>query len=406
MIGVFFPSFNHLYTRKFHLAHKLLYGGIENKRFNNLQEELSMNYINLLGPTATISEHKLLTAKPGNMEIEKMQGAFKERIKKKHAHLEYDLESLTKLQQDETKAFEVLHQRGVKLNVDVFVDEMNLVIENYQLAGKQNKAHQQKMRRDKIQQMHPQTDVIHPTFSTKSSRTGRLTVSKPALQSWKSSVRTALSPSVEGYEHVYSLDCKAYDPTVLAALSKDENLIKDLNSDDFYLELLQHINHSDKTTDSRNAMKHLFLACFINGGDVSYHLQQSALTLTKEQWQKVEDRYAVALKYRNDIEQTGVAYSLNGITYLFKPNDTAKFSKFIQHEAAYIFRHIFLNVFNQESALDIVTVLPIHDELMIGSRDPRQVDSVCKIMKKTFQTVTGTDILKVSVTHIGGEQYE
>lgn len=365
-----------------------------------------MNYINLLGPTATLSEHKTLTAEPGNMEVEKMQEVFKTHIKKKHAHLEYDLESLTKLQQGEEKAFEVLQQRGVKLNMDVFVREMNLVIEGYQQAGKEKEAYQQTMRRDKIQQSHPNTGVIHPTFSTHGSRTGRITVSKPALQSWKSSVRSALSPSVEGYDFVYSLDCKAYDPTVLAVLSNDEHLIKDLSSDDFYLELLQHIGHSDKNTSARNAMKHLFLACFINGGDFDYHTEQYFPSLSRAQWQKLEVRYATAVRYRDDIEQHGTASSLNGITYQFKSDDNAKFAKFIQHEAAYIFRHIFMEVFQQEQALDIVTILPIHDELMIAVRDTEAVNSVRDIMNSIFKTMTGSDILSVAVTAIGGKQHE
>lgn len=359
-----------------------------------------------IGPTATLSEHKLLTAKPGNMETEKMLEVFKERIKKKYAHLGYDFEGLTKLQKKEEKAFEVMQQRGIKLNIDVFAREMNIVIEGYQRTGNDTEVERQTKRRDTVFKLHPVTEVIHPTFSTRGSRTGRITVSKPALQSWKSSVRAALSPSVEGYDFVYSLDCKAYDPTVLAVLSEDEHLIKDLSSDDFYLELLQHIGHSDKNTSARNAMKHLFLACFINGGDFDYHTEHYFPSLSRAQWQKLEARYATAVKYRNDIEQHGTASSLNGITYQFKSDDNAKFAKFIQHEAAYIFRHIFINVFEQEQALGIVTILPIHDELMIGTRDIDDADNVCELMKKMFQIVTGTDILKVVITAVRGEQHE
>ena len=178
-----------------------------------------MKHLNLLGPTASPSEHKLLTAEAGNMEVANMQEALKQHIEQKHAHLQYDLESLTKLQQEETEAFKVLQNRGLTLDIDVFTREMNTVIDNYQQQGKTTEAHQQTMRRDKILQLHPQTDVIHPIFSTQASRTGRITVSKPALQSWKSTVRSALLPSIEGYGYIYCLDCKAYDPTILGVLS-------------------------------------------------------------------------------------------------------------------------------------------------------------------------------------------
>ena len=365
-----------------------------------------MNYLNLLGPTASLSEQKLLTAEAGNMEVANIQEALKQHIEQKHAHLQYDLESLTKLQQEEAEAFKVLKKRGLTLDIDVFVREMNTVIDSYLQQGKTTEAHQQSMRRDKIQQLHPKTEVIHPTFSTHGSRTGRITVSKPALQNWKSTVRTALLPSVEGYDYVYSLDCKAYDPTVLAVLSKDENLRTDLRAEDFYMELLQQIGHEGTDENYRSAFKRLFLACFINGGDVVHHLQQSALSLTRAQWQKIENRYEVALKYRNNIEQTGLAYSLNGITYLFKSDDTAKFSKFIQHEAAYIFRHIFINVFKQEKALNMLILLPVHDEVLVAMKDTESIGKICEMMMNTFQRMTGQSTLKIKTGAVRGGHNE
>src|SRR5699024_9845886 len=167
-----------------------------------------MDHISLLGPAASPSEHKVLTTEAGNMEVASMQERLRQDIEQKHKHLQYDLESLTKLQQEETEAFKVLQNRGLTLDIDVFTREMNTVIDSYQQQGKTTEAHQQTMRRDKILQLHPQTEVIHPILSTQSSRTGRITVRKPALQSWKSTVRSALLPSTEGYDYIYSFDCK------------------------------------------------------------------------------------------------------------------------------------------------------------------------------------------------------
>ena len=83
------------------------------------------------------------------------------------------------------------------------------------------------MRKNKILQLYPKPQVIHPTFTTRGSRTRRITVSQPALQNWKSSVRSALLPPIEGYNNIYSIDCKAYEPTVLGVLSKDQKLLDD-----------------------------------------------------------------------------------------------------------------------------------------------------------------------------------
>src|SRR5699024_9561151 len=113
------------------------------------------NVLNLIGPTATPSEHKLLTTEAGNMEVANMQRAFRQDIERKHAHLQYDLEGLTKLQQEETEAFKVLQRRRLKLYIDIYTNKMNTEIDNYQQQGKKIEAHQQTKRLDKILQMKP-----------------------------------------------------------------------------------------------------------------------------------------------------------------------------------------------------------------------------------------------------------
>lgn len=364
-----------------------------------------MNHQSMIGPTATPTEHKLLTTEAGNIEVEKIQHDLKRNIERRFSHQQHDITNLTKLQQDETEAFEVLNKRGLRLDIDEFTYEMNDVIRHYQQQGKTKEAHQQTLRRDKILQMHPQTCIIHPTFSTRNSRTGRITVSKPALQSWKSAVRAALSPSDQEYPLVYSLDCSAYDPTIMAVLSKDENLIRDLKADDFYMKLLQQTGHVSLNQSDRDDIKRLFLACFINGGDVKHHLKNSRLSLTIDQWKKIEERYSKAARFRDNINQLGTANSLNGITYRFKPNDSAKFAKFIQHESAYIFRHIFMAVFKREISLNMQVILPVHDEILIAVKATENVEDITDVMKDQFQEVTGASILRIKATPVRGEEY-
>lgn len=360
-------------------------------------------FLNLLGPTATESEHKLLAVESGNMEVAQMKEKLEKVVEQKYGQKDYDTKRLLALQEYEATAFEILQERGVKLDIDVFNRHMEEVINHYQQNGQNEEAKQQQQRMKAINTRHTSTQVIHPTVSASRSRTGRITVSNPAIQSWKSSVRTAILPPDDNYGAVYSMDFKAYDPTVLAVLSRDRQLEADLQTEDFYLHLLHEIGQTAGSRE-REAIKQMFLTCFINGGNAEYHLKKHNLTLTANDWKKVQTRYSVAHKHIETINQTGNAESLNGITYQFKPDDNAKFSKFIQHEAAFIFRNVFSEVLKKETNLDVMALLPVHDEIMIAVKQAETVDIIQNLMTETFREVTSSPLAKVTANQLRGEK--
>src|SRR5699024_2623125 len=98
--------------------------------------------------------------------------------------------------------------------------------------------------------------------------------------------------------------------------------------------------------------------------------------------------------------------SLNGITYLFKSEDNAKFAKFIQHEAAYVFRHIFTTVFNQETALDMQVILPVHDEILVAVKDSKSIGKICEMKMNAFQVVTDKSSLRIKTAPVRGGHNE
>lgn len=361
-------------------------------------------FLNLLGPTATESEHKLLSVESGNMEVTRMKENLEKFIEQRYTQKDYDTKRLSALQEFEATAFNILQERGVKLDIDIFNRRMEEVIDQHQQNGQTEEAMQQQQRMKAINARHTRTQVIHPTVSTSRSRTGRITVSNPAIQSWKSSVRTAILPPDEDYGTMYSMDFKAYDPTVLAVLSRDRQLEADLQTEDFYSHLLHEIGHTSDQEHKREAMKQIFLTCFINGGNAEYHLQKHNLTLTANDWKKVLTRYSVAHKYIATINQTGNAESLNGITYQFKPDDNAKFSKFIQHEAAFIFRNVFAEVLKTETNLDVMALLPVHDEIMIAVKEVETAAVIQNLMTETFREVTSSPLAQVTANQLGGEE--
>lgn len=364
------------------------------------------NILSLLGPTATESEHKLLTTEAGNMEVAQMKEKLKRVIEQKYGQKDYDTKRLLTLQEYEETAFAIMQERGLKLDLNTFNQRMDKVIHEYQQNGQNEEAMEQQKRKVAINTKHSKKTVIHPIISASRSRTGRITVSEPAIQNWKSSVRIAIQPPDEAYDAVYSMDFKSYDPTVLAVLSDDPRLKEDLQADDFYSHLFQEISHTDTQYHEREVMKQLFLTCFINGGDAEYHLKKHDNAVTVSEWQKVQTRYSVAHSYIENINQTGNVTSLNGINYQFKRNDHAKFSKFIQHEAAYIFRNVFAKVLENETELDMMTLLPVHDEIMLAVKKPETVSVIQNLMTDSFQEVTGSALAKVAANQLGGEANE
>lgn len=361
-----------------------------------------LNSIVLIGPTATESEHKLLTQEAGNMEVARMKEALEATIDQHYSKKEYDTSHLTSLQNYEADAFPMLQQRGVKLDIEIFNHKMDQVIEAYRKAEDSDEVGRQERRKLAVNQKHPESGTIHPTYSTSSSRTGRINISKPAIQGWKSSVRAAILPSSPGYNQVYSLDFKAYDPTVLAVLSGDSNLEQDIQSGDLYTCLLKAIGITD-VERYRRALKKSFLSIFINGGNPEYFLKKYGLPVSQQDWSKVSQRYDTAQAYINRLNDIGNATSLNGITYQFRSDDDAKFSKFVQHEAAYIFRNVFAEVLKNETQLEMLTLLPVHDEILIAVKDPASVSLIQNVMMDTFKEVTGSSLARVEAVKMGGE---
>src|SRR5699024_12876219 len=105
-------------------------------------------------------------------------------------------------------------------------------------------------------------------------------------------------------------------------------------------------------------------------------------------------------------EQYGTTKSLNGITYLVKSEDNDKFVKFIQHEPAYVFHHIFTTVFNQETALDMQVILHVYDEILVAVKDTESIGKICEMKINAFQMVAGQSALKIETAPVRGGHSE
>lgn len=180
-------------------------------------------------------------------------------------------------------------------------------------------------------------------------------------------------------------------------------MIQDLETDDFYTNLVALMGMEAKVgnTDTRTIVKNLFLAIFINGADVESRLRKYDISQFRSKWNSLTDRYKQAHQYINQVNAGETVTGLDGIERTFRNDDHAAFSKFIQAQAAYIFKHIFIEVQEDPYFEGYEVVLPVHDSLIIGAESEEEVQVVKKKMEDKFKEVTGVKFAKVKEELLG-----
>lgn len=248
---------------------------------------------------------------------------------------------------------------------------------------------------------------VYPTVTSESAVTGRITVNRPALQNLPSTVRKSITPTVSG-NHLYYLDYNSMEPSVFAALSKDEALIEDIQSGDLYSVLTSGLFHEEGDSGFshyRDDIKTLFLASFMYGGDVNYNISKLKLPLQAHQWNLLLQKYDVANAYRTEIIQKKQCQSLIGIPYDFTRATVNIFNRFIQSEAALIFKQMLLKLADLEQSKNFKMILPIHDAILIEADSPDTANAVAIEMEDSFNEIVDMNIAKVTMQSLtsGGD---
>lgn len=251
---------------------------------------------------------------------------------------------------------------------------------------------------------------LYPTVTASNAITGRITVSNPPVQNLPSSVRKSIVPKASD-NHLYYLDYKSMEPCVFAALSKDEFLIEDILSNDFYSVLASGLfNDADESEPSqyRDDIKTLFLATFMYGGDINYNIAKLKLPIQANQWDVLLKKYDVAHAYKSDIIQKKQCRSLIGTPYNFSRAEVNIFNRFIQSEAALIFKEVLLDLSELEQAQNFKMILPIHDAVLIEADSFDTANTVAVEMENSFNQIVDMNIAKVTVQTLtsGGDSDE
>lgn len=366
------------------------------------------NIKTFLGPTLGKDEQTLVmypTECPIVIELrQKLQNEAKSLIEQ----LDKEVVSVTKNLSSQVEIVcRSIAERGVNIDISSFQRLMHEQILIYEVEENREKIRELNSLQILIENSIKADGKLHPKITDKNAVTGRVTVSNPPLQNFPSSVRASFVPKATN--ELFYLDFRSMEPSVFAALSKDEALIEDIQSGDLYKTITSvFFDQNTDTLKYRDDIKTLFLSTFMYGGDTTYNLQKLNLPIKKQQWQVFLEKYEVANVYKENINKQKQVTSLIGIPYDFGRAHVNVFNRFIQSEAAWIFKHVLVETMAMEEEKRFQIILPIHDALLIEAESFEMARDVAEHMKNTFNEIVDMNIAQVTVKQLdqGGTSNE
>lgn len=152
---------------------------------------------------------------------------------------------------------------------------------------------------------------------------------------------------------------------------------------------------------ARSIVKNLFISVFINGADVDNFFRKNSLSQHRSKWNHLTHRYRQTRQYIDKVNAGNPVTGFDGIERTFRSDDNAAFSKFIQSQAAYIFKHVFTEIQKDQHLEGYEVVLPVHDALIIGAESEEGAQVVKKKLLEKFEEVTGVAFAQVTIELFG-----
>ncbi|CUJ94718.1 DNA polymerase I, thermostable [Shimia thalassica] len=227
---------------------------------------------------------------------------------------------------------------------------------------------------------------VHPVLDTQGSRTSRISVRSPFLQSLAKRYRSILC-AAEGFELCY-VDFDQFEVGIMAALSGDPELLRLFSEPDMYETFrIEHLNGEG----SRQAAKILFLA-------YAYGMKLNNLPIVGQKFgvgrSVVRNAFKKFKRYEiwkqevlKSFKKTGFVSTSFGNRFYFlgsKPSNKEQLSaisQVVQGEGSLIFKKALIKI----SRLDnIQMLLPMHDALLFQYSATDSPEVVVDAFKKTM----------------------
>ena len=109
------------------------------------------------------------------------------------------------------------------------------------------------------------------------------------------------------------------------------------------------------------------------------------------------DKYESAKEFKETMVDELKARSILGHDLDFSRAKVPIFNRFLQSEAALVFKLVLLELKKVEDDHNFEVILPIHDAVIIEAKSEQDAKAVADIMEATFNSVFNINIASVSI---------
>jgi DNA polymerase-1 len=260
--------------------------------------------------------------------------------------------------------------------------------------------------------------ILHPQIKTLAARTGRMSITDPALQTLPSgdpTVRHAFVPRDETHG-IVSSDLDQVEFRLTAGLSRDQPLIDvfneaDRTGGDVFTTIMRQVYQDESLDKDRDKAKRKLIKGVVYGKLYGAGVDKMALTagVLTEQMQQVvnsfDATYPAIKTFQKNIETTGLQRIRDeGVGYVTTatgrklPCDSDRVysltNYLIQASAAEIFKQNLIKM--DQADLTEYMVVPVHDEIVLSI--PKDTEDTADIMQTIKECMTTTEGWPVPLT--------
>ncbi|MCK0114933.1 DNA polymerase [Gelidibacter sp. F63206] len=226
-------------------------------------------------------------------------------------------------------------------------------------------------------------DFVNPYFVGFGSITSRIIIKEPSLQNLRKENRNIIVPN-DGKELFY-IDYSQFEASILAHYSTDNELLKLINTNDVYSDIVAKIYNKEVNEDSRKEAKILFYR-YLYGDTFENNLK------FKKQVENYFNRFKELVKFKEDLKnesiENGYVSAQNGnIRKLdFNNENIWILSHFIQSKASYIFKKAIIETYQNVKKARLL--IPLHDGALyeINIEDSEKIKlQIINVFVKTFK---------------------
>ncbi|MBO1198279.1 hypothetical protein J3T65_09810 [Staphylococcus simiae] len=257
---------------------------------------------------------------------------------------------------------------------------------------------------DSLEQKLNDTKRLHTHLSLIGTRTHRITSKQFNIQGLPKAIQQIIVPSQ--FNKVFTIDFKAFEPSVVAYMTQDQQLIKYLNHEEGLYDLLLKELSIDK--DKRKYVKRAFIGSFLFGGNFNSPKFKLNQYVSEVQWIDAVSQFTEVIKLKKSVDANKSMHMPYGIEHDMSAfQGSSIMAIYVQTVASYIFKNVLLEVYKAQCKQDnFRIIIPIHDAIMIECDGEDIAQSVEQLMINTANKLFNGDFAHTTVEVLGGASNE